>query len=214
MLLALVAVLAGLEATQPGLTTADRTVGESLVVRGAGPGITALEILTAPGAEDVRYPILMPLAGFLLWFRRLRLAAFVALPTLLIPPLNRFLKDLADRPRPSYAGTTVTAGDWSFPSGHASGAAVLAGVLLVLVLPHVPRRGRAAAVTVAVLVAALIAWTRLALGVHYLSDVVAGLALGAAAVLLAAAALVPGRTQEVHSGWPGTSQEPRAPSSP
>jgi len=212
-LLALVALLAVLEAAT-GLTEVDETVGEVLVFHGSGPEITALKVLTAPGAEDVRYPILVPIAGFLLWFRRFRLAAFVAVPALLIAPLNRLLKDVTDRPRPSYAGTTVTAGDWSFPSGHASGGAVLAGVLLVLFLPHASRRWRTAVTTVAVLGAVLIGWTRLALGVHYLSDVVAGLALGAAAVLLAAAALVPDRTQEIHSRRPGTSQSPRALSPP
>lgn len=192
VLLAVVAGLAVLETTT-SLTRLDEAVGEVLVFHGRGPEITVLKVLTAPGAEDVRYPILVPIAGFLLWFRRYRLAAFVAVPALLIAPLNRLLKDISDRPRPSYDATTVNAGDWSFPSGHSSGAAVLAGVLLVLLLPHAPPRWRTAVATAALLAAAVIGWTRLALGVHYLSDVVAGLALGTAAVLLAVAAfLAPG----------------------
>jgi len=188
----LLAVGAGLAvlATTTGLTEFDEAIGAALVLHGSGPEITVLKVLTAPGAEDVRYPILVPIAGFLLWFRHFRLAAFVAVPALVIAPLNRLLKDLSDRPRPSYAGTTVNAGDWSFPSGHSSGAAVLTGVLLVLLLPHTPGRWRTAVTTAALAGAAAIGWTRLALGVHYLSDVVAGLALGTAAVLLAAAALL------------------------
>jgi len=193
-LLALFAVLAVLESAA-ALTRVDTAIGEALVVRGNGTEITALQVLTAPGAENVRYPILVPIAGALLCFRQFRLAAFVVLPALLVAPLNRLLKDVFDRPRPSYAGTTVTAGDWSFPSGHASGAAVLAGVLLVLLWPHTAARWRSALAVAATLSAVTIGWTRLALGVHYLSDVVAGLALGAAVVLIAAVLLTgqPGR---------------------
>lgn len=174
-----------------GLTRIDTAVGQRLVVGGEGPAITALKLLTAPGAEDVRYPILVPVAGALLWWRRWRLAAFAAIPTLVISPLNRWLKDEFERPRPSYAGTTVTAGDWSFPSGHASGGAVLAGVLLVLLLPYVGSRWRRPLIGAAVAGAVVVGWTRLALGVHYLSDVIAGLALGTVVVLLAAAVLLP-----------------------
>ena len=206
-LLAVVAVFALLETTT-GLTTVDEAVGELLVFHGSGPEITVLEVLTAPGAEGVRYPVLMPVAGFLLWYRRFRLAAFVAVPALVISPLTRLLKDISDRPRPSYAGTTVHAGDWSFPSGHSSGAAVLAGVLLVLLLARTPASWRGVITAAAVLGAVVVGWTRLALGVHYLSDVVAGLALGTAVVLLAAAAFLgpraTDRTQEVHSRRPGT----------
>jgi len=184
-LLAVVAVLALLLVTVPaGLTTVDRAVGSLLVFHGDGSAITVLQVLTAPGAEDIRYPILLTVAGFLLWRRRWRLAAFVAVTALGVSPVNRALKADFERPRPSYAGTSVTAGDWSFPSGHASGAAVLTGVLFVLVWPHV-RQHRVLAGAVAALGAVTIAWTRMALGVHYLSDVVAGLALGGAVVLLA-----------------------------
>ena len=190
-LLAVVAVLALLLVTVPaGLTGFDRAVGSVLVFHGDGSAITVLRVLTAPGTEDIRYPILVTVAGFLLWRRRWRLAAFVAVASLGVAPINRALKSVFERPRPSYPGTTVTAGDWSFPSGHASGAAVLAGVLLVLVWPHV-RQHHALVGAVAALGAATVAWTRTALGVHYLSDVVAGLALGAAVVLLALVVLDP-----------------------
>lgn len=184
--LALLAVLAALVTSrQPLLLDTDNAAGKGLVFHGDGTSIDVLQVLTAPGAEDVRYPILIPIAGFLLWFRRWRLAAFVAVAALAVAPLTSLLKDAVERPRPSYAGTSVDAGGLAFPSGHASGAAVLAGVLLVLLWPRTPQRWRRALASAAVLGAVLIGWTRLALGVHYLSDVVAGLTLGAAVVLLA-----------------------------
>lgn len=195
-LLALIAVLTALIVSrQPFALQADVAVGELLAFHGDGTAIGVLQVLTAPGAENVRYPILVPIAGFLLWLRRWQLVAFVAVPALTISPLTRLLKDLVGRERPSYAGTTVTAADQSFPSGHASGAAVLAGVLLILLWPRTPQRWRMPLAFAAVLSAGLIGWTRLALGVHYLADVVAGLALGAAVVLLSAIILrIPARS--------------------
>lgn len=209
-MLAVLGVLTALVASrQPFILEADNAVGRALVVRGAGTSIDVLQVLTAPGAEDVRYPILMPIAGFLLWFRRWRLAAFVAVSALAVAPPTTLLKEAVGRERPSYAGTSVEAGGMSFPSGHSSGAAVLTGVLLVLLWPRTPRRWRPALAAAAALGAALIGWTRLALGVHYLSDVLGGLALGTAVVLLAALILgtlgcavsEPGR--EPHSRQPG-----------
>lgn len=214
-LLAVVAGLGVLVAAWPAaVTDLDTSIGEVLVVHGSGAAIDVLQVLTAPGAEDVRYPVLVPIAGSLLWFRRWRLAAFVAVTALMIAPLTKLLKDIVDRERPSYAGTTVQAGDQSFPSGHSSGAAVLAGVLLILVWPHTPLRWRPALVALAVLSAGLIAWTRLALGVHYLTDVLAGLALGAAVVLLAALifGVQPPRATSAGAGSrKGTRQPPNSP---
>ncbi len=181
---ALTAVVIGIGLLVAGgrLDGVDTAVGRPLVWTGDGPHITTLQVLTAPGAENVRIPLLMTITGLLLWQRLVALAAFTAAAALAVAPLTRAIKDLVERPRPSYPGATVTAVDWSWPSGHASGAAVLAGVLLVL-LPRYTRRRRALAVTL-VLGAVSVAWTRLALGVHSLSDVLAGLALGTSVVLL------------------------------
>jgi undecaprenyl-diphosphatase len=66
---------------------------------------------------------------------------------------------------------------WSFPSGHALAAAAVATVLIALV-PWPRGPNRLVAVTIVVLLVAAVATSRLALGVHYLTDVVGGLALG------------------------------------
>jgi undecaprenyl-diphosphatase len=97
--------------------------------------------------------------------------------------LNRALKKVVGRDRPPEPGhlVGVDAESFSFPSGHAAFAgtyfALLAAVLLRHVEPgrHLPR----AAIVLACLLAAwLVAASRVWLGVHYVSDVLGGLALG------------------------------------
>lgn len=86
------------------------------------------------------------------------------------------VKVLADRSRPSVAQPLTTASGLSFPSGHAAGSAALYGVLVLLSLPALGRVWRVSAVVFVLAVGA----SRVLLGVHNPSDVVAGLALGVA----------------------------------
>ena len=88
------------------------------------------------------------------------------------------VKALVDRSRPPYALTRVL--DGSFPSGHASESAAAAGVAIVLATLFLRRHRQRRAVTVVALsLAFLVGLDRLLLGVHNLSDVVAGWSLGA-----------------------------------
>lgn len=78
----------------------------------------------------------------------------------------------------------------SFPSGHSTGAAAIACVTLLVVFAATDRRGvRLASTIVGVLLAITVATTRLVLGVHYLSDVVAGVLVGSGVTLAWAALL-------------------------
>ena len=91
--------------------------------------------------------------------------------------LNNGLKLLIDRDRPDIAQLSESAGS-SFPSGHtAAAAACWAGMMLVLARRRsAPVRRTAAAA--AIFIAGTVAATRVLLGVHWLSDVVAGLLVG------------------------------------
>ena len=95
--------------------------------------------------------------------------AFVVLSVVLV------LKTAFDAPRPPAAVQllTVESDPHAFPSGHAAAAAIVYGSLAT-VYDRLDRQG-IAAVAVAV---ALVALSRVVLGVHYLGDVVAGVALG------------------------------------
>src|SRR5262249_11541170 len=83
----------------------------------------------------------------------------------------------------------------SFPSGHALGSIVAYGSLLLVFLPAVPRRLRRVAIAVAAAIVVLVGFTRVALGVHYVSDVLAGWLLGVAWLTVPASAFRLGRRE-------------------
>jgi undecaprenyl-diphosphatase len=134
------------------------------------------------------------------------LAAAVVVQSVLVVTL----KAAAGRVRPWIAmGLPEPVGaphDGSFPSGHAAGAFCVAAFLAVMWPSWLPGpRWRARAVSVAGLaVAALIALSRVYLGAHFPSDVVAGAALGGAIGLAAGRAHL-----SVRSGRPGGSSRER-----
>jgi undecaprenyl-diphosphatase len=98
---------------------------------------------------------------------------------------NGALKDLIARARPDLLEPIITERGFSFPSGHSILGMVAWGILAVLVwrsrLPSGVRRGVVAALGVVVL---LVGVSRVWLGVHYPTDVLAGWTGGAVIVLL------------------------------
>lgn len=98
-----------------------------------------------------------------------------------IQVLVAFLKAAFDRPRPDLDPLVRLPASASFPSGHAAGAVVFCGVLAVIAARNTDSAGRRRAIAAAAAVLALaIGLSRIALGVHYLSDVLAGWCLGLA----------------------------------
>ncbi|HEX7049379.1 MAG TPA: phosphatase PAP2 family protein [Longimicrobiales bacterium] len=95
--------------------------------------------------------------------------------------LNSALKDLFDRPRPSVVEWATMVGSTSFPSGHAMSAMIAYGSVAYLVgrLEPTPTLRRATWILAAVLIL-LIGISRIYLGVHYPSDVLAGYVAGLA----------------------------------
>ena len=103
-----------------------------------------------------------------------RLAAWAVVTMAIGGVLGVVLKLLVDRARPSFPEPVAHASGYSFPSGHALNSFLGVGVLLLVFLPVLSRAGRALAVTVGAAVVLLTGYDRVALGVHYVSDVVAG----------------------------------------
>ena len=94
--------------------------------------------------------------------------------------LNAALKELFARTRPEYADPLLAASSFSFPSGHAMGTFIFAGLGAYLLIRTLPSpAGRLAAVAAAVIWSTLIGFSRIYLGVHFASDVVAGYLVGA-----------------------------------
>lgn len=89
--------------------------------------------------------------------------------------LNVLVKHAFQRPRPMLDDPLLTLETYSFPSGHVAGTTLVYGLLVVLAFRRTRRpEARWLAVVGAAAAIALVAFTRLYLGVHYLSDVIGG----------------------------------------
>ncbi len=118
-------------------------------------------------------------AALLAWRKHLRAAVWTIGVMLGASLTTYFVKGAMQRKRPVWPDPVTTLTSFSFPSGHATGIAAGAGVVIVLAWLLVRRRGlRRALLVVAVGLAVLVALDRVFLGVHNPSDVVAGLAVG------------------------------------
>ena len=93
--------------------------------------------------------------------------------------LNELVKVLVHRHRPFVDGPFVDWSGYSFASGHTIGATLLYGQLLLFVLPALKaRQWRVLTVCSAALLIALVGFSRIALGAHFLTDVLAGILFG------------------------------------
>jgi len=143
--------------------------------------VTVLSAVTELGGTFAAVVVFSVTSAFLAVRRRTRLLGYVVLTGAGLAVLVPLAKALVGRARPLVDSPVVaTPGNASFPSGHAMVSLVTCGVLLFVALPAVHRGARAWLVAVAVLVVLAVGVTRLALGVHFVSDVLAGWALGVA----------------------------------
>ncbi|URN11023.1 phosphatase PAP2 family protein [Streptomyces radiopugnans] len=162
------------------LRRTDQAVADALnsVVAEGAVLARAMGVLTDLGGT----PMLLWLLGVgVLWLvlRRQGWAAlYVAATALGAMGLNALVKELVGRARPVVEESLSVQSGMSFPSGHALGSTVSYGVLLLVFLPVVGRRARPVFAAVMVSAVLVVGLTRMALGVHYLSDVVAGWLLG------------------------------------
>jgi membrane-associated phospholipid phosphatase len=131
--------------------------------------------VTSLGAEWL-WLVWVPVAGLLIAQRKLPSAAALVVVALGVQPWNDLLKAVYHRARPTEFGSGVQA--FSFPSGHAMAAGAVFGILAVLAWRELSGAARWVAVAICIGVAVLIALTRPYLGVHYPSDVIAGLLAG------------------------------------
>ncbi len=138
-----------------------------------------MALVSRLGDETGLIPMVL-LASLLLWRVDRRWA-------LLLPPLmagtgalQYLTKWLADRPRPNAA-------PWGFPSGHVLSLAVFFGLLVYFIATMSSRRRRLRVLACLPCVGAfvVVAFSRLYLDMHWLSDVGGGFAIGSAYLLLA-----------------------------
>jgi membrane-associated phospholipid phosphatase len=119
-----------------------------------------------------------------LWFRRRRAHDWLIVCLIAVPGgmlLNVALKHVFRRVRPSFDDPLLNLLTYSFPSGHTAAATVFYGLLACYLVRRVRAwHARALVVAGAVAMVALVALSRMYLGVHYLSDVLAAVAESAA----------------------------------
>ncbi|MBX6169811.1 MAG: phosphatase PAP2 family protein, partial [Thermobispora bispora] len=162
------------------LVAVDEGVARELHAHAIGdPGFVRLMRLVSDVFQPLTWRIAVGAAVvWLVWRRAFRPALWAAVTIAAGGLLCLALKVVVARARPSLPDPVAVAPGASFPSGHTVGATVGAGILLGLVLPLVRELGRALAWALAVLVPAAVGFSRIALGVHWVSDVVGGLMVG------------------------------------
>jgi membrane protein DedA with SNARE-associated domain/membrane-associated phospholipid phosphatase len=157
----------------------DKAIDVYLHSAATPPLTTFFLVITAFGSIESVTLIGVLVAAFFAWRRRwLHLATWIA-AVAGGAVLNHLLKGLFARPRPFFEHPLLIETSYSFPSGHAMESFVLYGMLAYFaVLALKTWRARVAVVFASALLVLLIGFSRMYLGVHYLSDVVAGYAAG------------------------------------
>jgi membrane-associated phospholipid phosphatase len=156
----------------------------------------AMKVIGRIGSPMAWWIVLTPVFVWLLYRRLPRLAVFLAITALGSSLLNSLIKTTVDRARPRLADPVSTAHGTSFPSGHAQAATVGCGILVLIFLPTVRRRWRAWLYGTAGVIVAVIGFSRIALGVHFLSDVIGGVLIGTAWLLAMTAVFSAWRREE------------------
>ncbi|MEU4570939.1 phosphatase PAP2 family protein [Nonomuraea sp. NPDC023979] len=147
----------------------------------ANPDVTTALIVWTDAFGPMSWRVAVAVLAIWLVRRGARLLALWAVTTMAVGGLlGALIKVIVDRARPGLPDPVALADGDSFPSGHALNATLGAGIILLTVMPLL--RHRAAAWALAWFLVVTVACTRVALGVHYVSDVVAGVMLGVAVI--------------------------------
>lgn len=170
---------------------AEAVTGEALIVQVDLALASALHAAATPGGIEflraytflgggIALTALGLAVAIILFARRRRVLAIGWIVAVLgAGLLNMGLKAVFARPRPSFAEPIAVSAGWSFPSGHSMGTFVTIGMLAYLGFITIRSPAlRVLLVGAAMVWIVLMGFSRMYLGVHYLSDVLAGFAAG------------------------------------
>jgi undecaprenyl-diphosphatase len=162
------------------LLSLDRGVAQGLndFVAPRPAAVDGLTVVSRLGGRPVMMWLVAVAVALLVIRRRHRLAVYLLVTGLGALLLDPAMKALVGRLRPVVDAPVATAPGNSFPSGHALGSMIVYGALTLVFLAAVSPRRRKLFVALPLVIVLAVGFTRIALGVHYLSDVLAGWLLG------------------------------------
>ncbi len=164
------------------LESADHDAATSLngLIAGDRTLVSVIKAITWLGSDGVLWSVIGACAITLAIRKRWRLAIYLLVTGAGALVLDPVLKSLVGRLRPVVAHPIAHGIGNSFPSGHSLGSMVCYGAVLLVFLPAARGRWRVAFIAVIATLVALIGISRILLGVHYVSDVLGGWAIGIA----------------------------------
>ena len=195
---AALAMLAQEVAERSGLAAADRSISQALSHLRTEPGDQVVTFLTGFGDTNVIIVSTAVVAVWLLLRRQWHLALGFVLSIAIASGIATLLKAAMSIPRPLalYEGAQV----FGFPSGHATGAATLMGLLIWFAWTGLPPPWRKVIAMSLSVIVGIIASSRLYRSAHWPSDVVGGLLLGTGLTLCFALAF---RRTDLRKARPG-----------
>jgi membrane-associated phospholipid phosphatase len=144
----------------------------------ANPSLDNLMLFITNIGNPKTVVIVAGLTVGILWWRRYQIEAKIFVLTCLGGfILNTGLKLFFSKPRPQLWKLLISEKSFSFPSGHALGSMVLYGFIAYILATHYPKFSQIVYVLAVILIAA-IGISRLYLGVHWPTDVIAGYGVG------------------------------------
>lgn len=162
--------------------------GLQAVARRSDTLVEVLEVIALVTYPWVFHVIVAVVAAGLWWRGSRRLAAWAVVTMAIGAAVGYVAKRVVERARPALDDPVASAHGFSFPSGHAVNSMLGAGVLLLVALSLVRGRRRVLAWITAVTVVVITGLDRILLGVHYVSDVVAGWSVALAVIAATATA--------------------------
>ncbi|MEV6430619.1 phosphatase PAP2 family protein [Nocardia sp. NPDC051463] len=151
---------------------------------------TTARVITTLGSPGAAMALAALFGAWLSWRARSALPIIVIVATgAAASATSTTLKLMVGRVRPPIETQQVITTDYSFPSGHATSTSALVGITVAILMIGRSRQFRALSSAAAALLITLVAASRLYLGVHWLTDVIAGALLGTAFAVIGATVL-------------------------
>jgi membrane-associated phospholipid phosphatase len=161
-----------------GFARYDEAAAEFGAEHASDSSTRVIDVVTQFGATGWLFVLMAVIGGFQAWrHRKFTVLLYLAVVGVGVSLLNNGLKLLVNRERPDVLQLTH-AGSYSFPSGHTAAAAACWAAIALVVARKWPRAGRRAAAVVVLMITLAVASSRVLLGVHWLTDVIAGAIVG------------------------------------